>query len=81
MYNDLIFMQPTVAAWGKACPAADGEEQSPVDIVGAVKADMPPLSFDFKSEDQVDLSNVGWTMVVGCSKGSGKWSGERERIR
>lgn len=65
-----FFYGDAVKDWGKICPAADGANQSPVDIKGAVKSDMPALAFDMKSEGSVNLSNVGWTLVAGCSAGS-----------
>lgn len=44
--------------------ACNGKEQSPVDIRGAVKANLPPLRFDYKSEPLQYLINNGYTVRV-----------------
>ena len=56
------------AGWGSLDPAytvcAAGREQSPIDIRGAVKADLPALRFDFRPEPLRYLINNGKAIRV-----------------
>jgi carbonic anhydrase len=56
--------------WGeefKTCGV--GQRQSPIDIVGAEKADLPPLGFDYKPSPLRIVDN-GHTIVVNYAAGS-----------
>src|SRR5579862_231330 len=53
--------------WAELDPdyaACNGKQQSPIDIQETVKADLPPLKFDFKSGPLKYLINNGYTVRV-----------------
>lgn len=53
--------------WAELDPsyaACNGRQQSPIDIHGAVKANLPPLHFDYKPEPLQYLLNNGYTVRV-----------------
>lgn len=77
-----------VEHWSELDPsyaACSGRQQSPIDIRGAVKAKLPPLRFDYKSEPLKDLINNGYTIRVNYHDAPGAGSaliigGERYQL-
>jgi carbonic anhydrase len=73
--------------WGDLDPAyapcKDGKEQSPIDIRGAQRADLPAITFDYKS-GPLRIINNGYTAVrVDYDKGNGNFliaGGERYEL-
>ncbi len=55
-----------------ACKA--GKEQSPIDIRDAVKADLPPIRFEYQSSPLKYLINNGYTVRVNCHDAPGSGS-------
>lgn len=74
--------------WAELDPsyrACNGKQQSPVDIHGAVKANLPPLQFEYKSEPLKYLINNGYTVRVNYHDAPGTGSalaigGERYQL-
>ncbi len=56
-----------VDAASKVCSA--GTQQSPLDIIGAIRAQMPPLSFAWRKRADTIVNN-GHTIQVGFAEGS-----------
>jgi carbonic anhydrase len=77
-----------VEHWAELDPsyaACNGKQQSPIDIHGAVKAQLPPLQFEYKSEPLKYLINNGYTVRVNYHDASGAGSalvvgGERYQL-
>jgi carbonic anhydrase len=64
--------------WGDLDPdyaaCKSGKEQSPIDIRGAVKADLPPVRFEYHSEPLKYLINNGYTIRVNYHEAPGAGS-------
>jgi carbonic anhydrase len=77
-----------VEHWAELDPSyapCNGKQQSPIDIRGAVKAKLPPLHFDYKSEPLKDLINNGYTIRLNYHDAPGAGSvliigGERYQL-
>src|ERR1700743_1174991 len=74
--------------WAELDPsyaACNGKQQSPIDIHGAIKANLPPIHFEYKSEPLHYLINNGYTARVNYHDAPGAGSalvvgGERYQL-
>ncbi|MEI7515105.1 MAG: carbonic anhydrase family protein [Betaproteobacteria bacterium] len=67
LWGACAFLDPTYAAGVGLC--ASGKQQSPIDIVGAVRQNLRPLQFAYRSET-LKLANDGHTVRVRFGVGS-----------
>lgn len=74
-----LFLPPLVAR-ADAALCARGLRQSPIDIAGATRRDLPPLEFDYRAE-ALRIVNDGHTVRVRCAASTMRVGGAPHRLQ
>jgi carbonic anhydrase len=76
----LALLSAPLGARAEAPLCARGKRQSPIDIAGATRRDLPPLSFDYRPEP-LRIVHDGHTVRVRCSASTMRVGPEPHRLQ